>query len=245
MRDIALVFSCEHAMNCVPARFRGLFVDCPELLQSHRGYDPGALDLAELLSQTFQTSLFVGEVTRLLVDHNRSPSNRNLWSVISRKLDSTEKKALLHNYYEPFRRAVAAEIATLIESGKTVVHLSVHSFVPVLDDKERRADIGLLYDSRSEPEKTLGKLWQDRLRKENPALRIRLNYPYRGRSDGHQTTYRNQYPPQAYLGLELEVNQAMVGSQHWLETKMNLVGTLKTALQLFVSGSSIHVQGSL
>ena len=37
-----LVLSCEHAHNRVPARYRHLFD--AELLESHRGYDLGALE---------------------------------------------------------------------------------------------------------------------------------------------------------------------------------------------------------
>ena len=44
-RDCYLI-TCEHGGNRIPPRYRDLFAGCEALLQSHRGYDPGALTLA-------------------------------------------------------------------------------------------------------------------------------------------------------------------------------------------------------
>ena len=40
---------------------------------------------------------------------------------------------------------------------------------------------------------------------------MRRNYPYRGSSDGLTTTLRGLFADPDYLGIEIEVNQALVG----------------------------------
>ena len=38
-----LIFTCEHGGNEVPLRYRGLLAGWERRLETHRGYDPGAL----------------------------------------------------------------------------------------------------------------------------------------------------------------------------------------------------------
>ncbi|MBN2429274.1 MAG: N-formylglutamate amidohydrolase [Deltaproteobacteria bacterium] len=217
MAETAFLISCEHAVNHVPDQWRHLFSGREDILATHRGFDPGALELARYLANTLAAPCFEAEVTRLLTDHNRSPENRGLWSEFSRGLGEREKEKLLDDYYHPFRRRVAEWISGRRQKGLAVVHLSVHSFTPILKEQTRRADIGLLYDPGRRNETAFARLWQKRLKMLAPQLRVRLNYPYRGTSDCHQQTYRRQFDGEAYLALELEVNQALVNEvlQQW------------------------------
>jgi predicted N-formylglutamate amidohydrolase len=210
MPDTAFLVSCEHAVNHVPTPWKHLFADHEEILASHRAYDPGALKLARLLADTLDAPCFEAEVTRLLIDHNRSPENRFLWSKFSRGLTKAEKNSLIDEYYLPFRNTVGQWIEKQRKNGLTVIHLSIHSFTPVLEGRVRRADIGLLYDPRRVGERYFARSWKKRLLKLAPDLRVRLNYPYRGVSDGHQRTYRLLYGSTDYFALELEINQALV-----------------------------------
>ena len=224
MADAVFLISCEHAVNHVPAPWRHLFTGHENVLDSHRAYDPGAADLARILADGLSAPCFEAEVTRLLIDHNRSPENRSLWSEFSRGLVAGEKKRLLEDYYHPFRAAVGGWLAGQRRKGLTVVHLSVHSFTPVLKGHARQADIGLLCDPGRSHERTFARSWKKRLGELSPDLRVRLNHPYRGASDCHQRTYRQLYDDRFYLALELEINQALVfgPSQRW-ETVQNLL----------------------
>lgn len=47
MKHIALLISCEHAVNTVPYDYQTLFERHKELLESHRGIDFGALEIAQ------------------------------------------------------------------------------------------------------------------------------------------------------------------------------------------------------
>ncbi len=223
MPDTAFLVSCEHAVNHVPRPWKHLFANHEEVLASHRAYDPGTLELARLLAETLEAPCFEAQMTRLLIDHNRSPQNRFLWSEFSCGLTRKGKIDLLNDYYLPFRSTVRQWIEKQRENGLTVVHLSVHSFTPVLEGRVRRADIGLLYDPKRVAEKEFARSWKKHLFELAPDLRVRLNYPYRGVSDGHQKTYRLQYSSIDYLALELEVNQALVSEN---DTRWNSIQNL-------------------
>jgi predicted N-formylglutamate amidohydrolase len=226
------VISCEHAVKDVPQDFRGLFEGHEAQLDSHRGYDAGALDLAGFLAGAYNAPCIAGRISRLLVDHNRSPHNPSLWSEFSRNLDAAEKSRLLESYYRPFRESVHSLIKAQIAAGRCLLHLSVHSFTPVFMGRERRTDVGILYDPARVDEKAFGKLWQRQLKCSRPDLRVHLNRPYRGRNDCHQSAYRSQYAPGQYLAIELEVNQRLLDPlRNWQGIKESLGSSLQGVLK--------------
>ena len=70
-----------------------------------------------------------------------------------------------------------------------------------------------------------------RWRKLAPEFRVRRNYPYAGKGDGLTSHLRRQFPPRAYVGIELEVNQAIVfaAGRRWKTLRSVLVDSLRTA----------------
>jgi len=73
----AFIITCEHGGNRIPASYRQLFRGQRALLDSHRGYDPGALVMATTLAGTFRAPLVASTTSRLLIDLNRSMGIRN------------------------------------------------------------------------------------------------------------------------------------------------------------------------
>jgi len=93
--------------------------------------------------------------------------------------------------------------------------VGVHSFTPVLDGEVRPLEVGILLDPGQEAELWLAQSWARGLGSRRPGLRILLNAPYDGRSDGLVTTLRSEFrtgvrPGCAYVGLELEVSQGLL-----------------------------------
>jgi predicted N-formylglutamate amidohydrolase len=207
MAERRVVVSCEHGGNRVPERYGELFAAAGELLASHRGQDIGVLPLAGELAERLGVPLHAGTVTRLLVDLNRSPGSRTLFSEFTRELRQSERERILTRYYRPYRDAVTADVASHIAAGEQVLHLSLHSFTPEWDGMERRADLGLLYDPRRPGELDFCAALHRALRQAAPRLRVRRNYPYLGTSDSLVTTLRRRFSPDSYLGIEIEVNQ--------------------------------------
>jgi predicted N-formylglutamate amidohydrolase len=228
------VVSCEHGGNRVPARYRKLFAGEEGLLATHRGQDIGVLPLADELSERLRVPLHAGIVTRLLVDLNRSIGSRTLFSEFTRDLPLSERERILDRYYRPYREGVTAEVASHITAGEQVLHLSLHSFTPEWHGIERRADLGLLYDSRRSHEVDFCAELQQALRQAAPHLRVRRNYPYQGASDSLVTTLRRRFSPDSYLGIEIEVNQKHPagGRREWEEMRRvvcEVLTTLSTA----------------
>lgn len=214
----------------MPPRYRALFRGQDAVLKSHRGSDLGALRLARELATALEAPLFAGSVTRLLIDLNRSLHHLKLYSAITRACPENDRRKLAANYYLPYRNAVENWIARRAGRGRAVLHLSVHSFTPVLDGQVRHADIGLLYDPRRALERTLCGAWRRALRRAAPLLTLRLNYPYRGTADGFTAYLRRRFPSNAYLGIEIEVNQTHVG-RDWKRLRQLLRATLKETLR--------------
>lgn len=204
----ALVVSCEHASNAVPARYRPLFAAHRALLSGHRGYDRGALTMARALAAAFGAPLAAASATRLLVDLNRSHGHPQLYSSVTRGAAPILRREIFERHYLPHRRRVEALIGDSIQSGRSTLHLSCHSFTASLEGVARNADVGLLYDPARAEEAALCAAWQRELKIVAPDLRVRRNYPYLGKSDGFTTWWRQRHPETVYLGIELELNQA-------------------------------------
>jgi predicted N-formylglutamate amidohydrolase len=207
-----IVITCEHATNRVPDDLAACFKPHRALLKTHRGYDIGALPIADHLAATLAAPLFVGEVSRLVVELNRSPDSASLFSVVTRDLAAAAKRAILDRYYTPWRAAVRDHIARALKGP--VLHLSVHSFTPVLDGKTRELEIGLLFDPRRAREKSFCERWRRAINADPDAadLRVKMNLPYRGTSDGHTTALRREFPASRYAGIEVEVRNDLIAS---------------------------------
>lgn len=231
-RAETLFLTCEHGGNRVPARYRALFTRAAGALNSHRGWDPGALQLARQMAAALDAPLLCSTVSRLLVDLNRSETHPRVLSKYSRSLSAAAREALFDRHYGPFRSAALQAVKAEILAGYRVIHISVHSFTPVLRGVRRSADIGLLYDPRRPRERALANAWRKAIRNLSPGLRVRMNYPYLGTSDGHTTSLRGRFQPDFYAGIELEVNQAIVraGGRRWAGVRAVLVGSLAAAL---------------
>jgi predicted N-formylglutamate amidohydrolase len=227
LRPVTVVLSCEHGGHRIPARYRELFRGCERLLESHRGYDAGALALARDFAAALHAELQYATVSRLLVELNRSPAHRQLFSPRVRRLPAQERQRIVRRYYRPYREALEARVAAAIKKGRRVVHVSCHSFTPRLRGRRRDAHIGLLFDPRRAPEARFCAAWRARLRAADPKLIVRHNYPYRGTSDGLTTYLRTRFSARSYIGMEIEVNQKFPkgDAARWRTLRRQLVAT--------------------
>ena len=227
----AFVITCEHGGNRIPAAFAGLFRGQRARLDSHRGYDPGALVLARAMARACGAPLVASNVSRLLVDLNRSSGHPGLFSGATRGAPAAVRADILARHYLPYRQRVEGLVGAAVARGRRVVHISSHSFTPVLDGRRRRADVGLLYDPGRSGEATLCACWKSALAQRAPSLRVRRNYPYAGKADGLTSHLRRRFPPAAYVGVELEVNQRIVaaGGRPWAALRTTLIDSLRAA----------------
>ena len=223
-----LLLSCEHGGNRVPRTYAALFVGQRPLLATHRGYDIGALKAARYLRMRLQAPLVAATTTRLLVDLNRSLGHPALFSEFTRGLDPQCRERIIEQHYRPYREAVRAHVEAGVASAGRVIHVSVHSFTPWSKAAARRCQVGLLYDPQRAAEREFSTDWQRALQAARPGLIVRRNYPYRGVSDGLVTSLRTLFDPTRYVGIELEINQALAqaGGPPWQDLLKALVATM-------------------
>lgn len=222
-----LIITCEHACNALPTFAKSLNIP-EEVLESHRGYDIAAIDVYKHLVKQFKPDYYsAGKYSRLFIDLNRSLWNKSVLSEFwenakpedgpleklardSAKYFALRKKAFA--YYLDYHTAIESFVEQNI-SDAPIVHLAIHSFTPVLNGKERDADIGILYDPSRVAEKAYADVIVDTICRNYPQYKIRRNYPYQGKTDGLCTALRQKFDPQktgCYVGFEIEINQKLL-----------------------------------
>ena len=227
----AFLVTCEHGGNRVPVPYRSLFRGRRALLDSHRGYDPGALVVARALARACNAPLVTSTTSRLLIDLNRSLGNPHLFSAATRAAPPEMRAKIIQQHYRPYRVEVERLVSHSVSRGQRMIHISSHSFTPELDGKVRGADVGLLYHPARRGEAELCARWKASLAACAPELRVRRNYPYAGKGDGLTSHLRERFAPAAYVGIELEVNQSIVfaAGRRWTALRRVLIDSLRTA----------------
>ncbi len=235
-----VLLTCEHATNHVPREYRHLFRSASAVLASHRGWDPGAREMADALCRESGARLISGRVSRLLVELNRSPGHRELWSEFTGSLSAAEKSAILATHYQPYRALVHHRIGRHLVAGETVLHFSVHSFTPVFEGRIRDCDVGLLFDPSRPLECRSARELRAWLGLAIPGIRVRMNQPYHGTDDGCTTWLRQRFPADRYSGIEIEFNQALLGdrSGSWEDLKQ-CIGFYLSCYENFGHGITI------
>lgn len=236
--NFALVVTCEHGGNFIPNDYRTYFEKkaYQRLLQTHRGYDVGALSIAKHLAVYNNAPLFYTQVSRLLIDTNRSLNNKQLFSEITRKFSAVLRGQIMFDHYKPYRTKVENYIENQIQNHRPVFHISVHTFTPVFNGERRNVDIGILFDPSRPLEKIVANQWIAILNKNNRNLTIRKNNPYPGVADGFTTYLRKHHPPDLYVGIELEVNQRFVKKSS---------NTIESTIRHTISKSVEHLLNAL
>lgn len=207
MTATALILTCEHASQDVPAAFSSMFKGEQALLDSHRGIDKGAQAIFNAFKQALPAESLSGKYTRLLIDLNRSEDHPQLFSELTCNLSLKDKEAILNDVYKPFRTQVLLWAKKALKERQRIIHLSLHSFTPNLNGQERTTDIGFLYHPGHPQEAAFARAWRKNLRPSLEGFELHMNRPYQGKSDGHTQSLRQLFDEQSYIGLELEVNQ--------------------------------------
>jgi len=212
MNKPIIIITAEHAGNHVPAKFEGLFKGHEEVLQSHRGWDPGSMEVAKSMAENLGAQFHHQKLSRLIIEMNRSLHSNQLFSEFTGGLSNDEKQTLITDYYAQYRDQVEHKITDQIHSGNTVIHLSIHSFTPVFEGVERKVDVGLLCDASITNELQFCFAYKVKLQSELEQMTININDPYDGAADGFTTYLRTKFSSNDYLGIEVEINQKFINT---------------------------------
>lgn len=203
------IFSCEHGGYEIPELYQSYFTGQKAVLQSHRGWDKGALEIGKYISRRADSKLISNSISRLLIECNRTLGHQDLFSEFSEKMPDEIKEKLIEEYYLPYRNQIERKIEQHLHHNHQVIHLSFHSFTPVLNGETRKTEIGILFDPENQLEQEYAEAWKASIDEKMDSWRVKFNYPYKGTDDGLTTYFRGKYK-ENYAGLELEVNTKLM-----------------------------------
>ncbi|MBX3161637.1 MAG: N-formylglutamate amidohydrolase [Deltaproteobacteria bacterium] len=210
---IGLVLSCEHASWRLPP---GVDLGVPvEVLRSQAGWDHGALEIANHVSEHVGLPVHAGLFSRMYVDLNRGLEHADVIPLVSygapvpgnARLAAGDRAARLAGFHEPYWDAVRRDVAARLRDRGGVLHFSSHTFSPELDPPNRQFDVGVLYDPAHAFEAGLAERLLFALRA--AGLAVRANQPYGGVGAAICTSLRQEHAGARYAGIQLETSHAV------------------------------------
>jgi predicted N-formylglutamate amidohydrolase len=152
-RSAAILVVCDHAANAVPRRLGALGLPAAEL-DRHIGLDIGAEAVARGLAERLSAQAILASFSRLVIDNNRAigdpsaiaPASDGTIVPANAGLDPRARRARAEEIYWPYHGAIAAALDDFAARGVTPALLSVHSFTPRLDGKDRPWHVGVLWN---------------------------------------------------------------------------------------------------
>jgi predicted N-formylglutamate amidohydrolase len=219
-----LVLTCEHASCSVPSEYDSLGLD-PEDLREHIGWDIGARRVTELLAHHFDSTAVLAGISRLVIDCNRDLGDHDLIVAESHgvripgntRIDAEERQRRIRDFYQSYHDAVDAALVR----RRDAFLLSVHSFTPALSGRERRFDVGVLFDVFADEANQLGTALA------RTGLRIRYNEPYSG-FDGLIFSARTHGGRHGLRYVELEINNALLRTDSHVAAVAERIATALT-----------------
>lgn len=145
-----LVLVCDHASKRVPRCLDNLGLK-PEQLDDHIGWDPGAADVARLLSKSLDAPLILSGYSRLVIDCNRPlqssqsipAQSAGILIPHNQNITDEDRARRVNNLFSPYHNAINQ---LLIDRKKrSTVFLSIHSFTPSLHGQQRPWHIGISF----------------------------------------------------------------------------------------------------
>ncbi len=205
-----VIVVCEHASCFFPPELDSLGLGA-ESRKSHIAWDPGAMQVAQAISERLDAVLVASQVSRLVYDCNRPPSSASAVPVKSeifdvpgnRDLSHAERGARIALVYEPFRTCLAAVITA---AKRPAVIVTIHSYTPVYNGKPRDVELGILHDRDAR--------LADAMLANAPhhtTLKVRRNEPY-GPQDGVTHTLRENGVRTGLHNVMIEIRNDLIAT---------------------------------
>ena len=144
------VLVCDHAANRIPQRLGSLGLTVAQLAE-HISWDPGAAEVARLLSEQLDAPLVLSGYSRLVIDCNRplgsaeSIAEQSAGVLVPSNcgLSPQERESRIDALFRPYHDAIDRLLDG--RSQRPSLLLSIHSFTPVLNEQPRPWHIGVCY----------------------------------------------------------------------------------------------------
>jgi predicted N-formylglutamate amidohydrolase len=231
----AFIILCDHASNRIPNEYEPFGLG-DDVLSTHIAWDPGALGVARHLSATLDAPLFWPDVSRLVIDCNRSPDASTLIVVESegrpvpanRGLSREERARRLERIHAPYHAAIEACLERRDEARRPTAVVAIHSFTPVFLGKARPWQIGIVFGhDRRLADILIRKLQSD------AALTVGVNEPYSPADQVYYTVERHAGPRHLPAAM-IEIRNNEIGEaesqRNWAEKLASLLIGAKGSL---------------
>ena len=145
-----LVLLCDHAANAVPRALNNLGLTAAQL-NAHIAWDPGAAEVARLLSNSLDAPLVLSGYSRLVIDCNRPlqslesipEQSAGIMVPGNQTLTNAERELRVNCLFAPYHQAIQ-QLLNRRQARPTIL-LSIHSFTPNLNGQQRPWHIGVSY----------------------------------------------------------------------------------------------------
>ncbi len=153
-RTRSLVLVTDHATSRMPEEYGTLGLPAKEM-ERHIAYDIGTERVTRHIAAELGVPAILCSFSRLLIDPNRGADDPTLIRQIydgtiipgNYPMGDDERDLRLRNFYDLYHDAVASLIAsTAHASGKPPLIISIHSFTPHMQGRERPWHVGVLWD---------------------------------------------------------------------------------------------------
>ncbi len=211
--DSPFLLICDHASNRVPAELEDLGL-LPEQLELHIAYDIGAATMTRELARLLQAPALLSCTSRLVIDANRVTDHPTSIAEVSDgvtvpgnlHLDQAERRRRIARYFEPYHRAITAELESALAAGRRPILVSLHSFTAVMEGYQRPWEVGVLWDEDDRMAAPLIAALTAR------GLTVGDNQPYSGGTD-FAFTMRHHALPLDLPQVLLEVRQDLIAEE--------------------------------
>ncbi|WP_173934242.1 N-formylglutamate amidohydrolase [Chelativorans sp. Marseille-P2723] len=221
-RAAGVVLLADHASNRLPDEYGDLGLP-PAEFERHIAYDIGVESVTRKLAALTGWPAVMACFSRLLIDPNRGPDDPTLIRQLydgtvvpgNYPISSAERRKRLEKFYEPYHDAISAMIASVAAAhGAPPVVISIHSFTPFMQGRERPWHVGILWDK----DDRVARVLFEELRRE-PGLVVGDNEPYDGALRG-DTMFRH-CTVSGFAHALIEIRQDLIvaesGAAEWAE----------------------------
>jgi len=202
---VPLLLVCDHASNRFPQSLGSMGLDYPDRV-SHMTLDIGAGAIAEVLADKLGATAVLSQYSRLIVDCNRELSDNSVFLENSEGIDipgnqnlsSSEKERRISEIYWPYHNAIEAQICRLRDQDINPLIISIHSFTPFMNGKDREWEMGVLWDK----DQTTAEFFLNKLT--DTGFLVGDNEPYSGKAPEDFTIdYHAEPIGLAHVGIEI------------------------------------------
>jgi predicted N-formylglutamate amidohydrolase len=205
---------CDHASRFIPRALANLGLSEAELCR-HIAWDIGIAEVTKGLARRLDATAVLSHFSRLVVDPNRADEDHTLVPAVSdgvaipgnRDVTPQVRAVRIAEFHAPYHAAVEQTLLAVMRRHKAPALVSMHSFTPVMDGRERPWHIGILWDHDGR----LPVPFMEALRARGIA--VGDNEPYSGR-DVQGYTLRRHAEAHGLLNVLIEVRQDLIDTHH-------------------------------